>query len=161
MRLETENEMKNLIEVNKVELRDGEELQQFIGGVIKALGQHRQKTNKSLALRGIFKGFVIAQDMENGKFFRMQVSRDDAGLFAVGKGEEVRQAFVPVRQKAEKAETQEPTLVAVNGEVSEVQVESEHVLKMIETIAAAAEDAPKVVEIVEQKPSVWTNLELT
>jgi len=95
--------MSSKIEVHKVELVDGEELMQMVDKVIAAVTQSKGKLKKSLSLRGIFKDHVVVRDAESGKMFRMKMTRDDKGQVALEGMEEVKQVFVPVKQKADGA----------------------------------------------------------
>lgn len=151
--------MTNFVQVNKVELREGEELQSFIGSVIKALAQHKQKTNKSLMLAGIFKGFIVTRDIEKGTFFKVEMARSEDGLFKLGKVQEVRQAFVPVTQKKEKAEEQEPTLVAVNGDVQEISLDSDTTQQVIKSLADAIEEGVEIHPV--EEPNLWDGLNIS
>lgn len=90
-----------IVEVTKVELVEGEELQGLIKKVIDAVGRHKGKVSKSLGLTGIYKDHVIARDFETGRFFRMKMVREGADV-VLSDAEEVRQVFVPARQKTEK-----------------------------------------------------------
>lgn len=94
--------MSEHIEIQKFELREGEELHGFIDEVLKALARHRKKADRSLALRGIFKGHVVARDVESGRFYQVAMSRGDNGEIELGDAAEVRQVWVPVRRE-EKA----------------------------------------------------------
>lgn len=94
-----------------VKLQEGEELMDFVNKVMDAVAQHRQKTERSVFLTGIFKGFIITRDLESGKFFQMKLGRDKEGLIKLGDPIEVRQTFVPVTQQALKSEGDEITTV--------------------------------------------------
>lgn len=94
------------VEIRKVDLMEGEELQELVKRVIGALGQQKAKLKKSLFLHGIFKDHVIARDFETGAFFKMDMAR---------KGEEVTlsnmtkvvQTFVAAGAAVKKSEDQQ------------------------------------------------------
>lgn len=118
------NDNDKISVLKNVKLEEGEELGDFVNKVFDALAQHRQKAERSVFLRGIFKGFIITRDFENGKFFQMKLSRDKEGLIKLGDPIHVRQTFVPVMAKVEKSEDAPdqlqsielpPTLVIVKG----------------------------------------------
>lgn len=94
-----------------VKLQEGEELMDFVNKVMDAVSTHRQKVDRSVFLRGIFKGFIITRDFESGKFFQMKLSRAPDGLIKLGDPIEVRQAFVPVVQAAAKSEDDDSKLI--------------------------------------------------
>lgn len=96
-----------------IKLQDGEELMDFVNKVFDAVGQHRQKTERSLFLRGIFKGFIIMRDFESGKLFQSKLSRDNSGLIKLGDAVEVRQTFTPVSASVSKSDDSEDTFKAV------------------------------------------------
>jgi hypothetical protein len=95
--------MREFVQVQKIDLLDGEELMELAKKVMAAITQHKGRLNKSLALRGIFKDHIVVRDMESGKLFRMNMKRDDAGAVLLDSMDEVRQVFVPAKTKAEKA----------------------------------------------------------
>ena len=124
MRKQQEKAMEEKIAVEKnVKLLEGEELMEFIDKVQGALAQHRQKTETSTFLRGIFKGFIITRDFENGKFFQHKLSRDGEGLIKLGPAIEVRQAFVPVQQAVSKSSDQPQPAESETAECDFVFVE--------------------------------------
>lgn len=95
--------MTDIVEVTKVDLVDGEELMDLAKKVMAAITQHKGKLSKSLALQGIFKDHIIVRDMEDGKIFRMEMTRSEVGDVALEGLSEVRQVFVPVKEPSEKA----------------------------------------------------------
>lgn len=95
------------IQVEKLDLREGEELQEFISSVWKALTRHRERTNRSLMLRGIFEDHVVTKDVENGRLFKMQFKRDKGGFIEFGETQEVRQTFVPVKRTEKNSDAAE------------------------------------------------------
>ncbi len=90
------------IEVQKFELTDGQELNDFISMVMKAVTQQRKQLNRSLGLMGIYKNHIITRDMESGKFFKLAM-KHDANAIELGDPAEVRQVFVPVTNVVEKS----------------------------------------------------------
>lgn len=94
----------DFIQIEKVELLDGEELMSLPRKIMDAMGRHKAKLNRSLFLRGIFNKFIIAKDFETGRMFQMDMSRDQDGDILLGNPVEVKQTFVPVKQAAAKAE---------------------------------------------------------
>lgn len=142
------------IEVRKVELVEGEELQGLVKKVIDAIGRSKGKTTKSIGLTGIYKDHIITRDFESGKFFKMAMERDDAGNVKLGDAVEVKQVFVPAKQKTEKAEDAPEVLVAIDeGETAVVRT----VKCAADVIAQALEDiAAEPGEMVEpRKESLW------
>jgi len=107
--------MSMLIEINKVDLVDGEELMELARKVQAAITQHKGKLQKSLGLIGIYKDHIVVRDWEDGKLFRMDMKRDDKGEILLADMTPVKQAFIPVRQKAETVEKAEWSVAFING----------------------------------------------
>lgn len=108
--------MSKHVEINKVELADDEELQTMIKKVMDAVARSKGKTKKSLQLVGIFKDHAITRDFETGKFFKSAMTRDGE-VIKLDEAVEVRQVFVPVKQKTEKAEDAKTCIAAIDGDV--------------------------------------------
>jgi len=108
------------IAVAKVKLQEGEELMDFVQKVMEAVSQQRQKTQRSMFVRGIFKGFVIMRDFESGNFFQSKLTRDKEGLVKLGDPFAVRQTFVPIAEKVAKSEGEEDT--SAEEEVQYIEV---------------------------------------
>lgn len=154
---------KEKITVEKnVKLQDGEELMDFVNKVFDAVGQHRQKTDKSLFLRGIFKGFIIMKDFESGKLFQSKLSRDNAGLIKLGDAVEVRQTFTPITAAVAKSEGDEndlrsveipPTIVMLKG--GNLTAESIEMLEDI--IKATGGEVPELeyLEVAKRTEPFW------
>lgn len=133
--------MQGFVQVSKVDLMDGEELMDLAKKVMAAITHHRGKIKKSLALQGIFKDHIVVRDLEDGRLFRMKLSRSDKGEIALEGMEEVRQTFTPVKkiEKRDGAETDlqvvtvpELMLVVEGGKLDPGSIE------MIEEVAKAA-----------------------
>ena len=88
--------MENRVEVHKVELLEGEELQSFIKALHDALPMQ-------FYLKGVWNSYVIACDRETGKMFKYQFTRTQDGGVELGDGIEVRHVFAEV-QKSEDEE---------------------------------------------------------
>ena len=155
--------MKNFVQVYKFELREGEELGELVRNIHQSLARHRERTNKSMFLRGIFKGFVITQDLENGQFLRMTLKRDKQGLIELGESVAVRQAFVPIgsKGKTEKneeldfvklVELPEMMLVMEDGEVTDASIEEMKVVA--KTMSEASSNPPEMLEL-EIQQNLW------
>lgn len=143
----------NKIEVCKVELTEGEELQGMIKKVIDAITRSKGKTKKSLHLAGIYKDHIITRDFESGRFFKMKMERD-GDVIKLSDEAEVRQVFVPVKQKTEKAEADQFCLVAIEAEkdsasVVTVKADTVTVQGLIEDIADGI-DAPDYQDVKEK-----------
>lgn len=154
---EREMSEQGKVEINKVELLDGEELQTLVKKVVDAITQGKGKTNKSLFLNGIFKDHVITRDWETGKFFKMEMARDGDAITLTGSAE-VRQAFVPVGQKVEKAEDQLSCTVAISsekvGEEATVIVVKADAKTVADLLAdAISDEAPNFQDVA--KESIW------
>ena len=138
--------MSQFIEVKKFDLKEGEELMDVVRNIQISLARHREKTNKSVYLQGIFKGFIITRDFENGRHFKMTLKRDKEGDIELGESIEVRQVFVPVDQKKEKAEGEDHT------------PQAETIEAMIELANDDTAPTYHKIEKVEEKHSVWNGL---
>jgi len=176
--------MDNKVEIEKVDLQDGEELMDYVGKVhsaVEALAQvpapwdKKQKIAKYW-LKGIFNGNVVVRERESGKFYRMPLSRSDKGEIKIGPGsEEVRTAFVTVSAKMAKAEGEDPadprlvelpalTLVAKGNSLTEESI------NVLNEIVKAQEDGSPETQYVdvkqevaptqepESKKSLWDNV---
>lgn len=138
------------IEIRKVDLVEGEELQGLIRKVFDALRLHKTKSKGSFMLKGIFKDFIITQDSESGKFFRMKMSRD-ANQINLDGLEEVRQTFVPVTQKTEKSEEVRGKYIAMDdGEVITWPLTKSETISLGEFFSS---DESEMVEV--EKESIW------
>lgn len=128
-----------------VKLEEGEELMDFVNKVMDAVSTHRQKTQRSVFLRGIFKGFIITRDFESGKFFQHKLGRDKEGLVKLGDPVEVRQTFVPVASKAavEKGEGDEFRTVEMPAALVMLKGEklTQESTELIESVCADIMDA--------------------
>lgn len=129
-----------LMEIAKVDLKDGEELMDFVNQIRESLTQHGQQTNKSLFLHGIYKGFVIVKDRESGLLFKLEVGRDDQGTLKLGEATPVRQAFVPLSTQ----KTESETLVAVDGETLSVPAPQSDVVELLKSLSEAPAEVYKV-----------------
>lgn len=93
--------MNQFIEVQKVALREGEELMDFVRAVQMALRQQGHARSASPSLQGVYNGAIVTRDMESGKFFQHTVKREDGGTVELGEPVEVRQVWVPVDTQKE------------------------------------------------------------
>ncbi len=145
------------VEISKVELLEGEEMQTLIKKIQDAITQGKGKTNKSLFLHGIFKDHIITRDWETHKFFKMELSRDGEGV-KLSSSTEVRQAFVPIGQKVEKAEDQPSCTVAISSskapgavEVIVVKADAKTVFDLLDS--AISDEEPKFQDMA--KENIW------
>lgn len=134
--------MDKTVEIAKVDLREGEELMEFVGKVhtaveglatVPAPWDKKQKIAKYW-LKGIFNGNVVVRERDTGKFYRMPLSRSEKGDLKIGPSkEEVRTAFVPVSSNVGKADGDNPddprlvelpalTLVAKGDQLTEESI---------------------------------------
>ena len=90
-----------MIEVSKIDLREGEELQKVVRSIVDTLRSDDEvhKTSKELGLRGIFKDHIVTQDFTTGRMFKFDLARDEAGTIKLSNPVEVRMTFVPVEAK--------------------------------------------------------------
>lgn len=96
--------MGEYIVVEKIQLADGEELMDLPRKIMAELTKQKAKLKRSLILTHIFGDHIVTRDLETRKRFRLELSRTDGGNIKLGKPEEVRTMFVPVKQKTSKAE---------------------------------------------------------
>lgn len=157
--------MQDKIEINKVELVEGEELMELVDKVYKALAQNKAKTDKSLGLRGIFKDYIITRDAESGQFFQMAITRKGEHL-ELGEPVQVRQIYVPVaapksegEEKVEKLESQLElrelagiSVILESGKLTPGSVEA------LELIAKAADSAAASQFIDPPKEDLWAGV---
>jgi hypothetical protein len=134
--------MRHFVEIQKFNLLEGEELMSVVRRIHDALTQHRQRTNKSIFLSGIFKSFIIVRDLENGRLFKMDMKRDGEGNIELGDSEEVRQVYVPIKAKEQKSEEDDTSL-------AEAQVDA-----MLEV--AEKSEAPQYLEV--PKDNIWKGI---
>lgn len=95
----SENAGKKWVEVQKLELREGEEIWDFIDALWTATFTSRvilADGSLDVWLHGIYDKFVIVQDGNTGRFFRAEYSRNDDGTFVFGEPEEVSMQWIPV-----------------------------------------------------------------
>lgn len=145
------------VSIAKVKLQEGEELMDFVNKVMEAVAQNRQKTQRSLFLRGIFKGFIIMRDFESGKFMQAKLTRDKEGLVKLGDPFEVRQTFVPIASAVDKSEEQAETLFAIGGDVMHSRLPKEQLVALVKS----ADDAEEFdfVEVEKEGERVsWTGI---
>ncbi len=170
------------VELAKVDLREGEELMDFVDkvhAVVAKLAQvpapwdKKQKVSKYW-LRGIFNGSVVVRERETDKFFRMPLSRNDKGDITVGPAkEEVKRAFVPVGSNVAKADRdpEDPRLVELpaltlvaKGDglteesinvLNEIVKEQEEGTPVSEFVSVEVEEAPPTEA---KKPGLWDSV---
>jgi hypothetical protein len=95
-------ETMRIVEVSKVDLMDGEEFGELPRKIMQSLTRTKSKLNRSLILTHIFKDHIITLDLETRKKFKMSLERDEKGVIKLGQPEEVKAAFVPVKQTTSK-----------------------------------------------------------
>jgi len=90
---------KHFVHVRKMQLREGEELWQFVSALQQAVQTNRivlADGSLDAWLQGIYEDHVIVQDMNTGRLFRADFTRDAKGEFTFAEPVEVRVAFVPI-----------------------------------------------------------------
>lgn len=90
---------KQHVRVQKLALRPGEELWDFIDAICTAVSTNRvllADGSLDAWLQGIFDDHVIVQDFNTGRLFKADFVRNEKGEFEFGEPVEVRQEFVPV-----------------------------------------------------------------
>lgn len=93
------NASSHHVAVTKLELRDGEELWDFVDAVWMAVQTNRvvlADGSLDAWLMGIYDDFVIVQDGNTGRLFQAAFTRNETGEFVFETPVEVRQAFLPV-----------------------------------------------------------------
>lgn len=98
------------VEVNKVDLMDGEEYGELPRKIMQSLTRTKSKLNRSLILTHIFKDHIVTLDLETRKKFRMSLERDEKGTIKLGQPEEVKATFVPVKQTTSKDDAGEDVI---------------------------------------------------
>lgn len=119
----TVNASKHHVAVSKLELREGEELWDFVDAVWSAVQTNRvilADGSLDAWLMGIYDDFVIVQDGNTGRLFQAAFTRNAKGEFEFGEPVEVRQAFLPV--VAADAEGVEKTVLKCVKVVEHVDV---------------------------------------
>lgn len=94
-----ENVGKRYVAVNKVDLREGEEIWDFIDAIWTATFTNRvllADGSLDVWLYGIYDEYVIVQDGNTGRLFKSFYSRDEKGVFSFTEPVEVMHAFVEV-----------------------------------------------------------------
>jgi hypothetical protein len=107
------NVAKRHVAVQKLELREGEELWDFVDAVWSAVQTDRiilADGSLDAWLVGIYDDFVIVQDGNTGRLFQAKFERNEKGEFVFGEPTEVRQAFVPVAAPKEDADEAEKAI---------------------------------------------------
>ena len=90
---------KHFVRVRKFELREGEEVWQFVDAMWQAVQTNRiTLAGGSLDawLKGIYEDYVIVEDFNTGRLFKTPFTRAEDGEIAFGEAVEVRMEFVPV-----------------------------------------------------------------
>lgn len=109
------------VEVYKIELSEGEELNELPNKIVQALGRFKSKLSRSLILTHIYKDHIITMDCETRKKFRLELSRDENGNVKLGEPEEVKAVFVPVKNlkkdEAESENSEPDNLIVVTVEI--------------------------------------------
>lgn len=90
----------NMVEIQKIDLGDGEELNEFIREVVKAVRKLSIDAGDEgpIMLHGIYKDHVVVKQfgMGGGTYYRASWSRDKAGAITLGELQQVRMTFTPV-----------------------------------------------------------------
>jgi hypothetical protein len=85
--------------VEKFALREGEELWDFVDAIWMAVQTNRvvlADGSLDAWLTGIFENYVIVQDMNTGRTFKSEFTRDGNGEFTFSEPVQVTHAWVPV-----------------------------------------------------------------
>lgn len=85
--------MKTVIEITKDVMVEGEELNDTITKVFRAVRSAGTAKERILSVSGIYKDHVVVRDAEDGTYFRMPMQRSDKGL-SLGEPEPGRMVFV-------------------------------------------------------------------
>jgi len=136
--------MDPFVQVQKVDLVEGEELMDLAKKVMAAITQNKGKTRKSLGLLGIFKDHIVVRDFEDGKLFRMEMKRDDGGNVLLDGMEEVQQKFVPLKPKVQQKSEGQVSVVTLEELGLDVVFEGEELTEdSVEALKAAAIELAK------------------
>ncbi len=95
------NLSKRWVPVQKLSLRPGEELMDFVDAMIAAVQTNRVVLGDGsldVWIQGIFEDFVVVMDFNTGKLFKSKFERAESGEFTFEEPIEVRSTFVPVEQ---------------------------------------------------------------
>jgi hypothetical protein len=92
---------KHHVAVAKIDLREGEELMDFVWTMMSAVQTDRivlADGSFDAWLVGIFNDHVVVEDGNTGRLFRADFSRTEKGEIAFSEPVEVRMVFVPVER---------------------------------------------------------------
>lgn len=106
---------REFVRVEKISLRDGEELWDFIKALSQAVQTNRVVLGEGsldVWLEGIYEDFVIVQDGNTGKFFKSSYERDSTGEFRFGEPVEVVAQWVD-RMLVEQSATTKSQIVEI------------------------------------------------
>lgn len=95
-----ENVGKRFVQVEKLSLRPGEELMDFVNAMCGAVQTDRiilADGSLDAWLHGIFDDHVIVQDWNTGRFFKARFERGNDGSIAFSEPVEVRMEWVPAK----------------------------------------------------------------
>jgi hypothetical protein len=115
-------------DVKKLELREGEELMDFVWTMMGAVQTDRiilADGSLDAWLVGIFNDHIVVEDGNTGRLFRADFTRNEKGEIAFSEPIEVRQVFVPVERPKEDegGEKEEKAISKAAGERFEQIVE--------------------------------------
>jgi hypothetical protein len=102
-----ENVVNHFVRVNKLALREGEELMDFVHAMIGAVMTDRivlADGSLDAWLEGIFEDHVIVRDGNTGRLFKAPFERGEDGSIAFSEPVEVRVAFVEVPKAGDETQ---------------------------------------------------------
>lgn len=134
------NAGKHHVAVTKIDLREGEELWDFIDAVWSAVQMNRivlADGSLDAWLVGIYNDFVVVQDMNTGRHFQSKFVRNADGSFEFSDPVEVKMVFVPVTSDEQDA-----------GEAE----------KAVSKAATSAPKVEQIVDVAKAASSKWSGI---